>query len=194
MPAAPARRAAAPVASRSPEVLDGPETHVVGGRRRVAHEVLEDDGDAALPGGGVNCRQIDPVDGDTTARRVVQAGQQLHQGRLPRAVQPNYRRRATGGDDEIEVGEDLGRGTRIAKGDRLEAHLALGQPRRQRHRLGPGRPPPTRSRRVSKDSRFGSAVSCHSRATSFQLMSPTSAEATSMGSKIASVVRLIVWW
>ena len=75
---------------------------VVAQRQLEAHEVLEHGGDAAPPVVEVEPAQVDAVDLDRAAGRVVQPAQQLGQRRLAGAVLADDGQRPPGRDREVE--------------------------------------------------------------------------------------------
>ena len=86
---------------------------------RVLGELLEDGGDAALPGPLVDLGQVDAVDRDAALRRLVEAAQQVHQRGLAGAVLPDDGQRLPGPDQEVEIGEDGPVGGGVGEGDAL---------------------------------------------------------------------------
>src|SRR5439155_23626714 len=86
------------------------QSHVLRGRERGQEvEELEDEADVppAERGGGVVPELVEPlgVDIDLAARRRIETGEDVQQGRLPRAAWPHDRKRAAGGESERHVAQ-----------------------------------------------------------------------------------------
>ena len=83
--------------------LDAPHGDVLRRGQVIAHEVLEDDPDVRAQRGEVVLPQIVPVEEDPALVGVVEAGEQLHERRLPRAVLPHEREHFAGPQREGQV-------------------------------------------------------------------------------------------
>src|SRR5439155_2717475 len=99
------------------------EGDVVGCGPWIPDEVLEYRRRLGLPGRGIQFRHVDPVHGDPTLRRVVEAGEQLDQCRLSGAVLTHDGQTAAGLDDEVDLRQDDPVAVRVAELDALEADL-----------------------------------------------------------------------
>ena len=103
---------------------------VVPQRELVAHVVLEHRSHPRAVVVDVEVADVDPVDLDRPALRVVEPAQQLGQRRLAGAVDAHDRHRGPGGDRQVEVVEDGPVARVVAEGDVAEPDLAGGQPGR----------------------------------------------------------------
>ena len=99
------------------------------------HRVLQDDADLRAQRRQGDAAQVDAVDLDRAAGRVVQAQQERDQGRLARSGAAEHRQSAAGRDGQVDVGERL----RLVlpaerEADAAKAHLAPAAGQRPRVR------------------------------------------------------------
>ncbi len=100
----------------------------------ISTEVLEDHREELPVLRGIELPQVDPIQGDTPLRRVVQAAEQLHQGRLSGAVHPDQRHHLAGPDGQVHAFQDGPGAPRIAERDPLQVN-PLADRAGHRHRL-----------------------------------------------------------
>ena len=122
---------------RSGDVVVGaaPGGDVLAERQLEADEVLEHRRHALTPAGEVEPAQVDAVDLDGAADRVVEPAQQLGQRRLAGAVLADDRHRPSGGDRQVEPVENE-RTTGVAEAEVAQADLRAVPGRRWRQRAG----------------------------------------------------------
>lgn len=94
---------------------------VLGGGQLQPGEVLEDDGDPPVPGGGIDGRELGAADRDPAAGRRVQPGQQLHQGGLAGSVEADDRGGGALGQLQFQSAKHFGGLGAVAEADLLEA-------------------------------------------------------------------------
>jgi hypothetical protein len=119
-----------------------PQRDVVGHREVVPHEVLEHHGDPFPPGGLAELADVGTGHGDRAGVRPVQAGEQLDQGGLAGAVEPDDREQLTRFDGEVQAVEYQPVRPRVAEPDAAQfdprrcGRFIAGSPRRRWPRGG----------------------------------------------------------
>ena len=109
-----------------------PHLDVLGRREGVAHEVLQDEGDAAAQLVEREGAQVDAVDRDAPLDGVVEARQELHDRGLAGAVLAHQRHHLAGADPEVEAADRPALRLGVAEADALEADaVADGRGERQ---------------------------------------------------------------
>src|SRR5439155_17929484 len=103
-----------------------------------ADEVLEDGRHARAPAGEVDVAQVDAVDFDGAAARVVQAAQQLGQRGLARPVLADDGERRARGDGQLDAVEHGTVALRVREHELAKPDLAPGQAIGGPHRTGGG--------------------------------------------------------
>ncbi len=119
-----ARRASVELAERPARRLDA-EHHVLGdGEHRDEHEVLVDHADAGIDRVAGPVERDDPVvDEDLPVVGPVETVQDVHEGRLARAVLAQERVDLTGLDDEVHVPVRHDPGKALGDPSQLELHV-----------------------------------------------------------------------
>jgi hypothetical protein len=84
-------------------VLHAPHPDVLADLELVLVEVLEENPEAAAQRPGVPVAHVTTVDQDAPLGRLVEPGEQLHQGGLARAVLPDERQALSRGDGQRDV-------------------------------------------------------------------------------------------
>ena len=102
------------------------KTDVLGRRCLIRHVVLEHPTDEAAQSGWLELTKVDTVEEDPTGCRVVEAGDELDQGRLPRPVAADDGDGLAGTDREADIGDRVFVSTRIPERDVLEHDLTHG--------------------------------------------------------------------
>ena len=110
--------------------------HIVAQGQLEADEILKYGGDAGTPGGEIELAKVDAVDFDGSRLRIVQAAQELGEGRLARAVLSDDGERGAGRNREIEVLQHgrsgPGGSHRVGEGDIAKTNFARGRAVRRR--------------------------------------------------------------
>ena len=107
---------------------DASDRDIVARREVVAHEILEDDADAAAQVLDVVFAEVMTVEQYTALVRVVQAGQQLHQRGLARAVLADQRHDLPRPEREAQMAHRPVRGAGIDETDILEDETLAQRP------------------------------------------------------------------
>src|SRR4051794_11444525 len=88
------------ILTRAVDLADGDifvEAHVV------AHEILEDHADGATDGRQIVVAEVTAVEKDAPLARIVQPTQELHERRLPGAIQPDERHALARSQLEVDM-------------------------------------------------------------------------------------------
>src|SRR3984957_15399578 len=101
-------------------------TDIFADHHLVASEVLEDDADAPAQRGLIPLLQIEPIQEDSSPGGLVQAGEQLDQGGLARAVLPDQGEALPGPHVQIDVRQRRSGRAGIDELDVLEADAVAG--------------------------------------------------------------------
>src|SRR6185369_8371530 len=108
------------------ETVELAEPDVLRGARLVGHVVLEHPADQASDGSRLELAEVDAVEEDPAVGGVVQASDELDQGRLPRPVPTDDRDGLAGRDREAHVAERVLVAARIPERHMIEDELAAG--------------------------------------------------------------------
>ena len=105
---------------------DQPDLDVLRRREGVAHEILQDQGDAAAQIVEREGAQVDAVDRDAPLGRIVEPRQELDDRGLAGAVLADERHHLPGPDREVEAADRPALGLGIAEADALEDGCPCG--------------------------------------------------------------------
>ena len=116
--------------------LDAADRDVLGGRERVAHEVLEDHADVRAQLAEIVFAQVMAIEQDAAFVRVVEAREQFHQRRLAGAVLADQCQHFAGVERERKLAHGPMLGAGITEADVLENESLADRPRKRARVLG----------------------------------------------------------